>query len=386
MTTLFPRGFAFPVPPAGIRTKGGDTVAQCMTSLHDEYSGPDCQVAFRSHKLGEPGAPLHVSGVINPPVASNIAFGIATTPKNSSVAACMSIEPAHASAGYDTIVNSSESQYHRTKRKLGQVPDGVAVIPNRILESGFGISTQFGETAGAIVQRTLCDTPLNPRVATSYQTNRGYDWGLAKVNPETYRFGRRGEPRQDHVTSIMRWDGTSKVVDLAVDRATHDSILPDPNPLDPKPSIIAHTMRADQLRDTRDVSERGPAGLAPRSGEFNVGDTFATMGLMDSIDADYRGKPKQYNRWDDMRHGIPTPPNPFPNPLYGPGKYAQLGLTNEEFIKVRDKDHIVPVMMTALALGEKEAAQIFEVVAQREGRDLISVAEFHDEFKRMTYN
>jgi hypothetical protein len=297
----------------------------------------------------------------------------------------MRIEPDHASAAYDTMVNCSEAQFQRTKRKLGQVPDGVAIVPERTLESGFGISTKFSETLGAVVQGTLCDTPLNPRVATSYQTNRDYDWRLARVNPQTHRFGRRGEARRDHITSLMQWDGTSHVVETAVDRANHDAVQPDPNPLNPRPSIVAHTMRADQLRDTRDVSERAPAGFVPRSGEFNIGDTFGGMGLMDSLDADFRPRPRQFNRCDDIRHGVPTPPNPFPNPLYGPGKYAQLGLTNEEFAKLRDRATVVPVMVTALALGEEEAGRIFDVVAAREGRQLISVAEFHDEFKRMAY-
>jgi hypothetical protein len=145
-------------------------------------------------------------------------------------------------------------------------------------------------------------------------------------------------------------------------------------------------MRADQLRDTRDVSERPPAGIGPRSGEFSIGDTFAGMGLMDSVDVDYRSRPRQFSRADDMRHGIRTPPNPFPNPLHGPGKYSQLGLTDEEFMKLRDRRHVVPVMVTALALGEAEAGEIFDTVARREGRPVISVAEFHEEFKRMTYH
>jgi hypothetical protein len=211
MSTLFPRGFATPVPRAGIQTKSGETVAQCMRSLHDDYSGPDCQIAYRSHKLGEAGKPLHVTGIIDPPVASNIAFGIATGPKNYSAASCFRVEPDHASAAYDTMVNSSEAHYHRSKAKLGQVPDGVAIVPDRVLDSGFGISTVFGETAGAIVQSTLTDLPLNPRVATSYQTNRGYDWRGARVNPATHRFGRRGDARMDHITGLMRWDDSSHV-------------------------------------------------------------------------------------------------------------------------------------------------------------------------------
>jgi hypothetical protein len=183
----------------------------------------------------------------------------------------------------------------------------------------------------------------------------------------------------------MRWNDDTEVVDTAVDRATHTVILPDPNPLNPRPSIAAHTMRADQLRDTRDPSERAPAGFVPRAADFNIGDTFAGIGLMDSKDADFTARPRQFNQADDIRHGIPTPPNPFPNPLYGPGRYIHLGLTDEEFMKLRDKAHIVPVMVTALAITENEAYAIFDAVAHREGRDLVSVAEFHEEFKRITY-
>jgi hypothetical protein len=356
-----------------------------MRSLHDEFAGPDCQVAYRSHKLGEPGAPLHQTGIINPPVAANIGFGIPTTPKNYSAADCVRIEPDHASAGYDALVNASESQYHRTKHKLGQVPDGAAVVPDRVLERGFGVSTRFGETLGAIVQGTHTDLPANPKVAMQYQTNRDYDWQSARLNPTTHRFGDRNEPRMDHVTGIMRWDDGSAIVETAVDRANHSAVLPDPNPLNPGPSIAAHKMRGDQLRDVRDPSERAPAGFVPGGGEFHIGDTFLGIGLMDSLDADYRARPRQFNQADEIAHGIPTPPNPFPNPLYGPGKYSHLGLNDEEFIKLRDRAHIIPVMATALALGQKEAEEIYERVAGREGRNLISVAEFHDEFKRMSY-
>jgi hypothetical protein len=109
------------------------------------------------------------------------------------------------------------------------------------------------------------------------------------------------------------------------------------------------------------------------------------MGLMDSRDADFQTKPRQFNRADDIRHGIPTPPNPFPNPLYGPGRYVHLGLTDEEFMKLRDKAHIIPVMTTALALTEPQAVEIFDTVARRHGRDLVSVSEFHEEFKRISY-
>jgi hypothetical protein len=284
------------------------------------------------------------------------------------------------------MVETSEAGYHRSKQKLGQVPDGVAVIPQPLLDRGFGISTRFGETAGDIVQGTMCDVPRNPTLAAGYQTRRNYDWQSARINPISHTFGDRGDLNIDHLTAEMNWDSSTRIVDTAVDRATHDVILQDPSPLDPQPSIVAHTMRADQLRDMRDPSQRPPAGSVPRACEFHIGDTMMGMGLMDSAGVDYRAKPREYNRADDIVHGIRTAPNPFPNPLKGPGRYANLGLTDEEFIKIRDKAHVVPIMVTALALSEEEAGNIFDAVATRERRSLISVAEFHDEFKRITYN
>jgi hypothetical protein len=356
-----------------------------MVSLHDQYSGSDSQWPYRNHKLGAAGEPIHVPGVINPPPASNIAFGKPTDPKNYSAQDCCTIEPQHPSYSYDTLVNTAESGYHRSKKKLGAVPDGVAVIPESLLDRGFGIGTRSGESVGAIVQRTLCDTPLDARLKAAYQTQRNYNWKSPGINPITHTFGVPGGLKIDHVTGIMNYDHSSRVVETAVDRAVHNRILPDPDPLDPKPSIIAHTKRADQLTITRDPSELPPAGLATRSDDFTIGDTFGTMGLMTSVDADYDPRPKTFNIADHITHGIKTPPNPFPNPLFGPGRYAQLGLTDEDFLKLRDRQHVIPIMVLALALSETEARDIFDAVAGRLGRDLISVAEFHDEFKRLTF-
>jgi hypothetical protein len=383
--SLFPRFFSAPVPPAGIRGKGGHGVPQCLYSLYDDYTGPECQVPYRNHKLGNAGEPIHTVGVITQPFLSNLAFGKPTDPKNGSTGHCLQFEPEQASPGYEAMVQTSESRYHRSKAKLGQVPDGVAVIPESLLQAGFGISTRFGETSGEIVQGTLCDTPLNPRVATAYQTRRNYDWQSARINPITHTFGDRGDLNIDHLTAVMNWDNSTSIVGTAVDRANHNAILPDPSPLDPAPSLIAHTMRADQLRDTRDPSERPPAGAVPRSGEFHIGDALTGMGLMTSVDTDYQAKPREYSAADDIAHGIRTAPNPFPNPVRGPGRYANLGLTDEEFLKLRDKAHIVPVMVTALALDPEEAGRIFDAVAEQQGRKLISVAEFHEEFKHISY-
>jgi hypothetical protein len=283
------------------------------------------------------------------------------------------------------MVETSEAQFRRSRKKLGQVPDGVAVIPESVAQAGFGITTRFGEGVGAVVQGTLSDVPRNPRVAASYQTRRNYDWQSARINPASHTFGIRGNLNIDHVTALIQWDGSTHIVDTAVDRADHNATLPDPAPLDPQPSITAHTMRTDQLRDARDPAERPPAGSVPRAGEFHIGDTFAGVGLMRALDSEYRAAPKEYSSADNIVHGVPTKPNPFPNPLRGPGRYANLGLTDEEFMRLRDREHIIPIMVTALALSEEEAAAIFDEVAKRERRQLISVSEFHDEYKKMSY-
>jgi hypothetical protein len=356
-----------------------------MISFHDEYSGPDVQVPYRNHKLGDAGAPLHQPGIIPPPVPSNIAFGKATEPKNGSVFDLTHPEPEHATQGSEKVLDVSESQYHRSKHKLGAVPDGVAVIPPALMSRGFGINTRLGEGVGAVVQGTLMDIPLNPTLGIGYQTSRDYDWHSARVNPVTHTFGIKGTSRIDHVTAIMNYDKSTSIVDTAVDRATFNCILPDPSPLNPAPSITAHTMRHDRLRDIRDPSERPPAGIATLAREFTIGDTFAGEGLITSKDADYQPTPRNYNPADEIRHGIRTTPNPFPNPLCGPGKYSKLGLSDEDFMKLRDKAHIVPIMVIALALSKEEAGEIFDTLAARYNRNVISVSEFHEEFKRLSY-
>jgi hypothetical protein len=42
-------------------------------------------------------------------------------------------------------------------------------------------------------------------------------------------------------------------------------------------------------------------------------------------------------------------------------------------------------MVTTLALDQEEAKSIFDAVAKQEGHNLISVTEFHEEFKRISY-
>jgi hypothetical protein len=76
--------------------------------------------------------------------------------------------------------------------------------------------------------------------------------------------------------------------------------------------------------------------------------------------------------------------------LYGLATDARLRLTNEEFAKLRETVHMVPAMVTTLALAlalalGNEAARIFDIVAGNGVRHLTSVPGFHNEFKRMTW-
>ena len=78
---MFPRNYASKVPPAGIKTHGGDSVKDCL-NCDDEYHGPDTQTLFRHRWLGDPGQRLHTPGIYNPDPPSNIAFGIDLGPSN----------------------------------------------------------------------------------------------------------------------------------------------------------------------------------------------------------------------------------------------------------------------------------------------------------------
>ena len=51
---MFPRNYASKVPPAGIKTHGGESVKDCLT-CDDEYHGPDTQTLYRHRWLGDPG-------------------------------------------------------------------------------------------------------------------------------------------------------------------------------------------------------------------------------------------------------------------------------------------------------------------------------------------
>ena len=146
-------------------------------------------------------------------------------------------------------------------------------------------------------------------------------------------------------------------------------------------------MVSSQLKDMRDPSERPPAGLSTRASEFTIGDTFAGMGAMDSFDRDWdlaKTKTRDYHPEDDMVHGVPTKPNPFPNPLRGPGKYINLGLSDEDFLLLRDRAHVVPVMVNALCLSQDEADKMFDAVSSRLNRDKISISEFYDYYRTLS--
>lgn len=378
---MFPRDYTSAVPPAGIKTKSGESAAKCFR-IDDTYRGTDTQMLYRNHKLGDPGSRLHTPGFIDPDPPSNISFGKPTDDRNYSTSDCLHIDPTNVSDPYKTYLDAQEKQYHRSKHKLGQVPDGVAEIPLGLLKTGFGISTKFGESVGAIVQGTHTDVPNDERLHTGYQTHRDYNWDSARINPVTHTFGDKCSGNIDHLNELMNYDDQTHVIPTAVERAEKNAIVRDPDPINPAPGIRARTMRAHEVLQKRDPAERAPAGLCTQASEFTIGDTISEMGCMDSIDPDYHPTMRDYNPADDISHGVPTKPNPFPNPLRGPGKYANLGLSDEDFLKLRDKKHIVPIMVQALALTEQEASDIFDSVANREHRNLVSVSEFHQAFKQ----
>jgi hypothetical protein len=106
------------------------------------------------------------------------------------------------------------------------------------------------------------------------------------------------------------------------------------------------------------------------------------MGAMSAFDKDYAVKPRGFNLADEIVHGIRTVPNPFPNPLKGPGVYSDLGLSDEDLMKLRDRVHVIPVMVNALGLSEEVAGEIFDDVAHDQNRELISVIEFLQAYRR----
>ncbi|OHT15351.1 hypothetical protein TRFO_42561 [Tritrichomonas foetus] len=344
----------------------------------DEFHGTQFQSLYRNRKLGEPGHRLHTPGIIDPDPADNLAFGMKTPGQNSSTFECMHCEPTNATEPYKQMLDNQESRYHRSKQKLGHVPDGVAKIPPELMERGFGVSTRFSECAGDIIQKSNQGLSSNEKLQTSYQTNRHYNW---RINPTTHTFGISGESQIDHVTAVMNYDLSSKVIPAAVERATHNCIVPDPDPVDPRPRTIMRTMISSQILGKQDPAERPPAGIVTKSPEFTIGDTIAGMGAMNAFDRDYEVMPRDYHHEDEVVHGLPTKPNPFPNPLRGPGKYINLGLSDEDFLALRDKEHVIPVMVQALALTEEEATNMYLVVSSRLRRPKISISEFYDYFR-----
>lgn len=378
---MFPYNYAANVPRAGIRTCNGEGVADCMKS-DDNYYGGSRQTTFRNSRLDEPGQRLHTPGIMDPePSAPNGGFGVHSGAKNYSTSECLHIDPEHTTQPYKEFLELQESGYHRSHDQLGRVPKGVANIPEEQLRNGFGVITRFGESAGSVIHNSKEDIPNDVTLRTGYQKNRNYDWKAAGINPRTHTFGVSGQSEIDHINELYQSDKRVTLVPTAVERSDHNAILQDPDPLDLKTGIYQHTLTSKQLKGTVDPADRPPAGLATISSEFSIGDTISEMGCMDAFDADYHTKEREIHAQDLMVHGVPTRPNPFPNPLKGPGRYSDLGLTDESFLLRRDKKHIVPVMVKALALTEEEAGQIFDTCSSKYGRNTISIAEFHQEFK-----
>ena len=380
---MFPRGYAVKVPPAGVRIEGGEHVKDCM-KYNPQFKGSYVQSLYRHHSLGDPEKRIRTPGVDDPELPANYVYGVKSDPSNGSVQTCVKVEPEHKTGAYDHLMDRKEAQYHRSKHKLGQVPDGVAVISPELHARGFGVRTVYGEPAGSVIHDSDMDIPLDPRLGTGYQTRRNYDWEKSNINLKLHTFGIRGEDRIDHVTELMNMKEDTPIVPTPVDRYNHNQIVPDPDPLDMKTGLLRRTMNAEQLHGTYDPAQLPPAGVSTATPEFTVGDTFAGMGLMTA-----RGPvndikdTKEWHIYDDLTHGVKTKPNPFPNPLRGPGRYVDFGLSDEDFLLLRDRAHIVPVMVRALALTEQEANDIFDRVSMRHRREKISVAEFHAELNSM---
>ena len=379
---MYPRNFAASVPAAGFTNSTKDeqdSAAACLTSS-DEFEGPAVQASFRNQRFGPPGLPLHVPGVNDPP-PPNISFGVSTGESNYSTKDCLTMEPTLVSKPYIRFLDSQEANYARSKDKVGQVPDHGIIIPESLRKTGFGVSTRFSESAASVIQNTKQSIPRDPAFRPGYQKNRDYRWG--RINPVTHTFGVTGSVQPDHLNGLFHNIGSQRIVPVAVDRAIHNTYLPDPSVLDPQPGLFAHTLRADQARPHPDPSDLPPAGVSTKNSEFSIGDTISEMGCMDAFDADYDAKVKPPSNIPDIVFGVPTKPNPFPNPLKGAGRYSNLGLSDEDFLKLRDKEHIINIMEKALALSEEESNKIFDSVAQRCGRNEISCAEFHQEYKKM---
>ncbi|KAH0795250.1 hypothetical protein GPJ56_000699 [Histomonas meleagridis] len=378
---MFPRNYAANVPAAGIKTHGGDGVASCMR-YDEKYQGPERQKLFRSHHLGEPGERIHTPGIMPTTFPDNVAFGIHSGAKNGSTYECVHEVPSNCSKVYQEFLDKQEEQYQRAKCPLGHGPKPISKIPDDLKKRGFGVSTRFGEKAGTVIQDSKTDIPNDKTLGVGYQTRRNYQWG--KINPVTHTFGVTGPQRNvDHLTEIMNYDNSPRIVPLAVDRAQNNAIQPDFDPGNPYTNMKEYKMNSTRYRTRRDPCELPPAGISTVSSEFTVGDTLAGMGAMDSFGENYDTKVRDYNPADHITHGVSTKPNPFPNPLSGNGRYENLGLTNEDFMKLRDKAHVVPVMVAALGLRTDEANEIFDNVANQLGRKLISVLEFHEAYRKM---
>jgi len=375
---MHPKRYVEGVKPAGISTKTGEKAIDCFKSNTD-YKGGDVQLAYRSHKLGNPGERMHVPGIVGPQVDNNLVFGIKTGSKNCSTAECIKAEPEHVSQSYKHFIEESESTYESYKKPVGKTPQGQTEIPEKLMKNGFGVSTRFSESAGTVIQNTKQDILQDPRVQTSYQAKRNYDWKT--INPNSHTFGIKSEGNIDHVNEVFRSENEQHITAIAVDRAKNSAIVPDPDPVNPRPRTTMRTMGGKQVRNTRDPAELPPAGLPTTSIEFCVGDTITGLGLMDSFSVDRSTENKQWTMADDMVHGIKTKPNPFPNPLRGNGKYSSLGLSEEDFLLLRSKGQILPIMTRALGISDEKAIEIFDTVSQRVNRQKISVSEFHQQYK-----
>ena len=364
------------IKPAGISTKDGEHIDLCFKP-EPKYSGSETQNLYRNHKLGAPGEKTKTPGVYDT-INSNAVFGIKTKEKNGSTGESMKSDLEHSSKSYQHYLEEQESTYQRSKQPVGHSIKTNFKVPTEIEKVGFGKLTKFSESSGTVIQNSDQDVLTNPRAQTAYQTKRNYNW--KDINPNSFSFGVKSEGNIDHVHEVLKFDESSSIVPLAVDRAKNFAIVPDPDPVDPRPRTTMRKMGGKQVKNFQDPSELPPAGLPTTSLDFSVGDTICGLGLMDSKAMDDKNN-KEWNPKFEQVHGIPTKPNPFPNPLKGNGRYSSLGLSEEDFMELRPKNQILTIMKNALQLNDEQIIQIFNIISNREKRNKISVSEFYDYYK-----
>jgi len=362
---MYSKTFSKSIRPAGIETKAGEHIDHCLNAESD-FNGPEVQRLYRNRLLGPPGEKLRPPGIIDEPLPQNMVFGIETKAKNGTSVDCIKSEPTYQSPAYQRFLTIQDPSLRKTKEASSSVC--------------FGKPSEFSETMGDVVHQTHQDIPKNSKYEPGRQVSRSYVWSTSRINPVTHTFGIKSEGNVDHLSQTINSFGNNDgIVPLAVDRLKHNATVPDPDPLKPKERIILKTKKGIEVKSLRDPIDLPPAGKTSLIPPMSVGDTFQSMGLMDSIGPEC-SKPKEWNPAYDKVHGIKTRIDRFPDPFKGPGRYASIGLSENDFIELREKSKLVPVMVRAFGISEDEATSVFNSAAAKLKRDRISVAEYHQEY------